>query len=176
METDNNEENHAATPASSPTIANLTLVGSAGIAEDNFGLLLRRGSQPEIYGLAATGFSLGCLAIRDQTTFDAFANSDAMITASALACTNPYEDSAEETESGTEEGVFEGDPSNKLLADLGLSDPTSATAPDLRPAGGSALLGAGATPSDGFFTATTYIGAFDQSEDWTAGWTTYAAN
>ncbi len=171
METDNNEEDNTASPESSPTISNLTLVGDAAIAEDNFGLVLRRGSQPEIYNLAATGFSLGCLAVRDQATYDAFSAGDLSITHSALACSAPYEDSEEETETGTEEDVFESDSSNLLLSDLGLSSDT-----DLRPGSGSELLGAGSAPSDAWFDSADYIGAFSASEDWTAGWTTWAAN
>lgn len=171
METDNNEEDNTASPVSSPTISNLTLVGQSGIAEDNFGLVLRRGSQPEIYSLAAADFSLGCLAIRDQATYDAFDAGDLTITHSALACAAPYEEDAEESETGTEEGVFESDASNLLLGSLGLSSAT-----DLRPGSGSELLGAGATPSDGWFDSVDYIGAFDAQTDWTAGWTSTAAN
>jgi hypothetical protein len=31
-------------------------------------------------------------------------------------------------------------------------------------------------PTGSFFTAATYIGAFDGTTDWTAGWTEYPAN
>ena len=43
-----------------------------------------------------------------------------------------------------------------------------------QPEAGSALLGAGADPStvDSFFDSVDYIGAMDQSTDWTAGWVT----
>lgn len=175
LETDNNEEDHTATPASSPTVSNLTIIGSPDIAEDNFGFLMRRGSQPEVYSVAIAGFSSACLALRDQATYDAFAAGDAMITSSALACEPPYEDSDQETETGTEEGVYEADASNQLLSDLGLTS-VNPSSPDLRPASGSALLGAGTTPSNSFFTAVDYVGAFDASTDWTDGWTSFDAN
>ncbi len=175
METDNNEDDNTASPVSSPWVSNLTLIGNEGIDDDNFGLVTRRGSSPKVYALAAAGFSAGCLAIRDQATFDFYATGAALITSSALACANPYEEDPEEDETGTEEGVFEADASNQLLSDLGLTDAAGAT-PDLRPSGSSALLGAGTTPSDSFFTSVDYVGAFDASTDWTDGWTSYDAN
>lgn len=174
FETDNNEESHTASPVSSPTISNVTVVGSDAIAEDNFGMVLRRGSSPTIRNVAIANFSLGCLAIRDQATFDAFASGAASISHSAVACATPFETSAEETETGTEEGVFEADLSNQVLADLALTDPFDLAAPDFRPASGSPLLGAGEAPSDSFFDQADFVGAFDASTDWTAGWTTHA--
>ncbi len=38
-------------------------------------------------------------------------------------------------------------------------------------AGSPALLGAATPPNDGFFTATTYLGAFTTSGNWAYGWT-----
>lgn len=169
-ETDNNEEVHTAAPVSSPTVSNVTIVGSTSIAEDNFGIVLRRGSSPNLHNIAVTDFSLGCLAIRDQATYDAFAAGTASIQHSALACAAPYEVSEEESETGTEEGVFEGGTGNLVVADLMLGDVANG---DLAPANGSPLLGAGQAPSDSWFDDADYIGAFDGT-DWTVGWTTDA--
>lgn len=176
METDNNEEDHLAQPTSAPIVSNLTLVGSAAIAEDNFGWVIRRGNSPQAHNVAITGFSLGCLAIRDQATFDAFAAGTSSISHSALACTHPYEEDPEESETGTEDAVFEGDTSNHLLDDLGLSDPSNTSAPDFQPKSSSALLGAGQAPSDSFFDTANYIGAFDGTNNWMSGWTDFPAN
>ncbi|MFZ5478714.1 MAG: hypothetical protein ACOZNI_18225 [Myxococcota bacterium] len=173
LETDNNEESHTAAPVSSPTIANLTILGSRAIAEDNFGFVLRRGSQPDVYNMAIDAFSVGCLAIRDQATFDAFAAGDASLEGVALACDAPFEVSEEETEVGTEEEVFEASGTNALVDDLMLTNPDAG---DYRPAAGSPLLGAGQSKSDAFFEATDFIGAFDAGTDWTSGWTTRAVN
>jgi len=42
------------------------------------------------------------------------------------------------------------------------------------PTASSPLLGAGVDPStvDSFFDSVDYIGAMDESNDWTAGWVT----
>jgi hypothetical protein len=176
LETDNNEEYHTASPISSPIISNLTVIGSPAIAEDNFGVLLRRGSSPAMSNVAVAGFSSGCLAIRDQATFDAFGAGQSSLERTVLACENPFEESDDETETGTEDDVFAAGEGNVTTADLGLVDPFSLDAPDFRPASGSPLLGAGQAPSDPFFEAVDYIGAFDEGTDWTAGWTTRSVN
>lgn len=176
METDNNEENHLAAPVSAPTISNLTVVGAAGIAEDNFGWLIRRGTTPKAYSVAITGFSVGCLAIRDQATYDAFASGAAGIWSSALACGAAYEEDPEESETMQEEDVFAAEPSNFVSSDLMLTNAFDSAAPNFQPAAGSPLLGAGTTPPDGWFDQANYVGAFDGSTDWTAGWTSFATN
>jgi hypothetical protein len=173
FETDTNESVHTAEPLSAPTVSNVTLIGAPGLDEDNFGILARHGSSPTFWNIAVTGFSSGCLAIRDQATFDAFAAGDAAISHTVLACDPAFEESADETEVGTEEDVFGADASNTVVADLQLAD---VDAGDFRPAAQSPLLGAGEAPSGSFFDATDFVGAFGADDDWTAGWTTHAAN
>jgi hypothetical protein len=53
-------------------------------------------------------------------------------------------------------------------------DALSLAANGYQPEAGSTLLGAGADPSavDTFFDSVDYIGAMDESIDWTAGWVT----
>lgn len=170
FETDNNESDHTATPVSMPTVANVTLLGDPGIAEDNFGMVLRRGSAPTLYNVAVTDFSTGCLAIRDQAGFDFFAAGDASINTTFLACDQPFEEDAEETEIGTEDEVFASGTGNQTVTDLGLSDPANG---DLRPSASSPLLGAGMTPPDSFFDAVDYVGAFDATTNWADGWTSW---
>lgn len=174
-ECDNNESDHLAAPVSNPTLSNVTFIGSPGIAEDNYAMLFRRGASPKMYNVAADGFSSGCLAIRDQETFDAFTAGVATLQRVVMACDNPFEDSVDETETGTEDDVFAAGAGNALVADLGLTNPFDQGAPSFVPAAGSPLLDAGQSPSDAWFDATTYVGAIG-TDDWTAGWTTFAAN
>ncbi|MEQ1564993.1 MAG: hypothetical protein ABMA64_05095 [Myxococcota bacterium] len=171
-ECDNNEEDNLASPVSNPTMSNITFAGSTAIAEDNYGMLFRRGASPRAYNFAATGFSSACLAIRDQATFDAFANGDAVLERTVIACAQDFEESEEETEVGTEEEVFAAGAGNSSVTDLQLTDPG---AWNFVPAAGSPLLGAGQAPADPWFDAADYVGGFGAS-DWTAGWTSSAAN
>lgn len=174
-ECDNNEADHLAAPVSSPTVSNVTFVGSEGIAEDNYGMLFRRGASPKASNLAATGFSTACLAIRDQATFDAFAAGTASLDHVVIDCPTPFEASADETETGTEDDVFANGAGNAIVADLMLTDPGAATAPNFLPAAASPLLGAGQTPDDPWFDDVDYVGGFG-AVDWTAGWTRFSAN
>ena len=93
-----------------------------------------------------------------------------------MACPVPYEDSAAETETGTEEGVFEAGSGNQIVADLKLKDALNVNAPDFRLDTGSPLATGGQVPADSFFESVSYVGAFDASTDWTAGWTHHDAN
>jgi trimeric autotransporter adhesin len=160
-ETDTNEANHLATPASTPTISNVTLIGSEAIAEDNFGVVFRRGSSPKVSNLAVTGFSAGCLAIRDEATIAAFVGGEASLDHTVLACDAPFEDT-------DEAAIFEDGDDNAIVSDLMLDG--------YQPRNDSPLLDEGRAPNDPFFDEADYIGAFDGTTDWTAGWTTNAQN
>jgi len=74
------------------------------------------------------------------------------------------------------EGIFLGGTGNSLVADLKIKDPTNFASPDFTLESGSPLASGGAAPSDNFFDAVTYIGGFDASNDWTAGWTHHDAD
>jgi hypothetical protein len=171
FELDNNEDDYAATPLTGGVVSHVTLVGSPSIDEDNFGILARKGTAGQFWNFAVTGFSAGCLAIRDEETYGHFTSGAAAIAHSAFACATAFEaeDTGEEDVGGTEDAVFADGAGNFEADDLGLS----AT---YQPDPGSPLLGAGASPSDSFFDDADHIGAFDGSTDWTAGWTDTAAN
>ena len=62
-------------------------------------------------------------------------------------------------------------------AKVKLTQPYNLLAPNFRPKGTSPALGAAdfghAGLSDPFFTPVTYVGAFDKTTDWTAGWANF---
>jgi hypothetical protein len=144
-------------------MSNVTFVGSEQVAEENFAMVFRTGASPTLANIAATGFSAGCLALRDQATLDHFAASEASIGHTVLACGAPFEDGAEE------QGVFDAGSGNAVVADLMLTS-VSLASPDWRPQAQSPLLGGGQAPSDPWFEAASFVGAFDASDDWTEGW------
>ena len=172
MEADNNPDVHTAEPGTTPTFANLTLIGDPTVEESNFGLLWRRGFSPMAYSVAADGFSSACLSVRDAATYDYFASGDAGVWGSAVACDVPFE-TGDDSDASTEEAVW-GD--NAVVSDLKLKDAWNTTKPDFRLDSGSPLATGGATPSDSFFEQVDYIGAFDGTTDWTAGWTRHDAD
>ncbi|MDP2313471.1 MAG: hypothetical protein Q8P41_11240 [Pseudomonadota bacterium] len=171
FELDNNEDDYAATPLTGAVVSNVTLVGSMAIAEDNLALLARKGTSGQFWNIAATGFTAGCLGIRDDETYANFVTGDGAVAHSAFACTPNFEQEAEgeEDAGGTEEAVFAAGTGNIEVADLEIDG-------SFQPEAGSPLLGAGAAPSDNFFDAVDYIGAFDGTTDWIAGWTDFSEN
>lgn len=175
IEADNNAENNASTPRSSPTLANVTLVGSADSDFSDVGMLLREGTGAELASFVVTGFGEACLDIDHDETFANAVDGDGaltgglLLTSSLLDCATPYV-------------VDDGEPlaldafvalnEDVELADPGLEAPFSEDAPDFRPASGSAAASGGVTPDDAFFEPVGFRGGVDPAADWTAGWTT----
>lgn len=171
IEADNNEAAHDSSPRSGPTVSNLTLVGSEAIAEDNFGILLRRGTDATITNAVITGFSLGCLAIRDDATYAAAPTFDHTL----LDCAASFE--TDDVDDASQEDVVFAAGAGNAEADPQLASTAISDDPDFRPSASGPAATGGMAPSDPFFSPSTYLGAFDPNgDDWTDGWTNFARN
>jgi hypothetical protein len=175
IEADGNEADHTATPISNPMLSNLTFVGQPAVPEDNFGIVLRRGTGATIANTVVTGFPAGCLAIRDDATYGNLDSGDLALEHVLLGCDEPFEgDDADDILQ--EEDVFQAGAGNALV-DPGLTDTALSADPDFRPTDGSPAASGGAAPSDSFFDSVSYLGAFDPAgSDWTDGWTQFSEN
>ena len=92
IEADNDGDAPDATPISRPVLANMTLVGSSGAADDTtIGVLLRRGTGAEIWNSIITGFDK-CLDLDDDATFTRFENGDIAINNVVLSCDINFEE------------------------------------------------------------------------------------
>jgi hypothetical protein len=172
IEADNGPDDYSAEPITKPTISNVTLIGDASVKGSNFGALLRHGTHGVLTNIAAQSFPGACLSIRDDEVFAAFGpGGDSSIDHTVLAC-----DTAFEKDSGAIEKIFEAGTGNSIVADLGIKDPTNFASPDFTLEGGSPLASGGQAPSDSFFDDATYIGGFNTTDDWTAGWTHHDAD
>jgi hypothetical protein len=169
IEADNDEFEFDATPRSSPTIANVTLVGQAG---STTAMNFRRGTAVRLYNSVVTGYAT-CVDIDDDATWDSgYAaggselNGSLLVAGTWLNCASTGSSSAWESQTvasflALNEGVVLDDP---LLE--GASDPDS---PDFQT--GSSALASGALPlADAFFDDTSHVGAVGP-DDWTTGWT-----
>ena len=154
-ECDNHESDFLAVPVSNPTVSNVTFLGSDAIAADNYAMLFRRGAAPKYSNIAADGFSVACLAIRDTPTYDNFTSGLASLDHTILACPTPFEND--------EAAIFDAGTGNDTVGNLQLNGWV--------PAAGSPLLGAGQEPSDPWFDTANFVGGIG-ADDWTAGWTT----
>lgn len=171
VEADNNEENPAQTPISSPQVWNMTLCGQdQDVPKEQFGLLLRRGFQGDFGNVAVTGFE-AAIDLRDAPETAptlvgsrAFGNLEANVA-------YPEDGSNEEEQADDDAGLDE----VAWFVDAGNSEDAFdiagcfAATPDGRPA--AAAPAGEAPPSDGFFDAATYVGAFSGPDD---GWMTGA--
>ncbi|MDT8405860.1 MAG: hypothetical protein RQ715_01275 [Methylococcales bacterium] len=159
-----------ALPRSTPTISNMTVLGSPS-ARDRSGVLLRVGTGGRIWNSVFTDFPF-CITIDDASTFQ---NAGAIGNLSGLlTMNNSFVDCPT--------NFREGDDPTFTVADWFFSQQGNQSAnPQLNgflPAASSPLLNVGITraqetsiPPVQFFEAVDYAGAFrDENDDWTAEW------
>ncbi|MGH7445457.1 MAG: hypothetical protein ACREKM_11295, partial [Longimicrobiales bacterium] len=171
-EIDNNENDYDATPRTSPTVYNVTLVGGgdAGSAtESPAGVLYRRGAAGDIANMIISGFKIGLDIDNDETVAQCAAGALTMQGVIIHSNGEPIatDDALQQTCEAT------------AGFDLRYVDPQLAAAfdrtnPDFRPAAGSdATQNAIAVPAgDTWFTAVDFIGAVGTgAEEWYEGWT-----
>jgi hypothetical protein len=180
IEADNNAENNASLPRSSPTISNITLLGAPGSSFADTGILLREGTGAFIANAIVAGFGEGCLDVDHAETFangtdgQGGLSGNLVIEHSIFDCTPLVVDDEDDVFAMTDfiqtmnEGNTVGDPT--------LTAPFEAGEADYRPAGGSPALQGARIPSDAFFEIVTFKGGVDPNNDWTAGWTIRARN
>lgn len=184
IEADNSAEDNDASPRSKPTLYNFTLIGDRQGAESDIGMLLREGTGAVIQNAIVMNFGDCGIDIDHEATFVNAWNGSAL-NGELVVDHSIFYDNAEVWQSGeadeatfpftTEQFVGTLNGSNRF-ADPQLVDPLNKTAPNFLPAPGSIALGGAATPPvDGFFESVAFVGAMG-SVDWTAGWTTSAAN
>lgn len=193
IEADNNGTDNSRLPRSHPVISNMTIIGAPTAGQtSNMALLLRQGTAANIVNSVFVDMNTAGLDIDQSSTFNV-AFTDATYTALTgdLTVSNSWffanaldfrDDGADPT-TDSNFNALQADP-NTTGADPQLEDVTSPSAPDYRPRAGSPLLvgpwvapdpGPNGPSVAGFFTTVTYLGAMDRT-DWTAGWTTHAAN
>ncbi|MET0285531.1 MAG: hypothetical protein ABW352_13710 [Polyangiales bacterium] len=171
IEADNLQTMPAATPISSPTLSNITLIGGAGVTNGR-GANLRRGTGARLHSSVVTGFNTGGLVVTEPETIAQIGTTLAIKNSVFSNTTNYILPSMATVNAAQQLGEFAG-AANQAVA-VGtqlLTDPTSKT-PNFKPQAGSALLTGGVTPAgDAFFANETFIGAVG-ADDWTAGWVT----
>ena len=69
IEADNNGNDNSASPISSPTLSNVTLVGIPDSSKSDLGLLLREGTGGKLYNMIVWGFNDTCLSLDQDATF-----------------------------------------------------------------------------------------------------------
>ncbi|KFZ30460.1 hypothetical protein IDSA_10385 [Pseudidiomarina salinarum] len=171
IEGDNNSGNFTAEPFTSPQIANMTIVGSnfSTTDRDSEGVLLRRGTQAELYNFVVTGPELmgECLELDDQATVDHIATDNLVIESSVIACAENFADQ-------TTEDWFTAGTNNLALTDTAtVLDGGLYTASPMLDASGaqvSPTAKADLSTVNPFFDDVDFVGAVSADDDWTQGW------
>ncbi|MCS6912579.1 MAG: hypothetical protein RMK29_19875 [Myxococcales bacterium] len=195
IEADNNKDNNDLMPLSSPTLYNVTLVGTGrgqqAMKQPRFGLTLRRGTAGRLHNLIVTGFQDAGMVMTEDSTARRTVDGQLDITHSLFYGNGttderniydpqqarlPRDPQAPTKPFDLRAWVLAKERMNRE-ADPMLRNPLDVRAPDFRPQTGSpALQGARQPPADGFFTPVDYIGAVGPQQDWTRGWTAYPVN
>jgi hypothetical protein len=163
FEADNSEFDASATPLTNPNVANVTVIGASGAN----GVRLRAGTAGSLWNFAIVGTDgyENCLRVNG-------AESEANATAGTLSMANSVVACSDAADFGNDftSGWFLADTTNSVTT----PDALGLASNGYQPAAGSVLLGVGADPStvDSFFDSVDYIGAMDDSNNWTTGWVT----
>jgi len=168
IEADNSEFDASATPLTKPAIANVTIVGALGAN----GARLRAGTAGNLTNVLVTGPTgySNCLRVNGDESAANAVSGDLTITGSVVACADSANNFGSQAISdGNVQSWFEGQSGNMTLTPnaLGLA------ANGFMPQTGSILLTSGTNPRDirATFDNAEYVGAFDGSNNWMAGWT-----
>lgn len=151
IEADNRETNFDLTPTSSPTLANLTLIGNNDNNAQKRAVRLRAGTHVKIYNALVTGKPNSVTTATAQTE-QSFLDGASVIEYLSADKSFTYENGA-----ALALDTKEGNAVNQTISLTGGYIGTVDGGKDMS--------------SDSFFTQTAYKGAVPANNDWTAGWT-----
>ncbi|MEW6130176.1 MAG: hypothetical protein AB1757_24280 [Acidobacteriota bacterium] len=177
IEADNNENGFDFLPRAAPKFANITLVGSPATGPGSrHGMVIRRGTAGDLRNFIVTGFKNVGLEVRDAATFTQL-NNGALSFNGFIFNFNGNALATPANFAGQTADMLNAMAQDHKIVQLDpqLRDPFNLTAPDFRPLPTSPALNAANVAAgfanDPFFTTANYVGAFDATTDWTAGWT-----
>ncbi|MFI3316015.1 MAG: hypothetical protein SNF93_00360 [Rikenellaceae bacterium] len=155
LECDNNGDDNVASPASHPVIANATLVGNTYNGAKNDGVMLKAGTEIELYNSIVVGKTYS-VYIKTANTSNKLDDGTSILEGNFTdtGLTNSYSADAYNNASFLADGNTDSFLASSLTGNyVGTQTATAST------------------PSDSFFTQVSYAGAVEASNDWTAGWT-----
>ena len=170
FENDNSSKNNEATPRSSPTIYNVTLVGDPtdGKKSDN-GMLIREGASGVYANFIVTGFKKVGLDINNASTHKQANDGNLVVKNSIFFANGKVNFGDEKDDDGFDEAAWAKGFDN-YETDPKLVDAFNKDNPDFT--SGATGVTPASPPSDGFFDPVNFIGGVSPSNNWTHGWTT----
>ncbi|MFR9503851.1 MAG: hypothetical protein SNH73_05325 [Rikenellaceae bacterium] len=152
LECDNQGSNNEATPASHPVIANATLVGNTYSGSKTDGVMLKAGTEIELYNSIIVGKDYS-VYIKTANTSNKLDDGTSLLSGNYTdtGLTNSYDANAYNNAS--------------FLAAGNTSDYVSTLTNNY-----FGTIAASAPSLDSFFESVSYAGAISTDNDWTAGW------
>lgn len=151
IEADNFADNFRNTPISSPTLANLTLIGNNDTKDQKRGIRLRAGTQIKMYNVLVTG-------------------KPSSLTTATAETEQSFLDAKSIVEYLYADKVFKYENNGALALELKTGNAINQTITFTNGYVGT-IAGGKDLSSDSFFTKAEYKGAVPANNDWTAGWT-----
>ncbi|MBK9647604.1 MAG: hypothetical protein IPO67_20995 [Deltaproteobacteria bacterium] len=176
IEADNSNDANDATPRSAPVLSNVTLVGVPTSDKSDLGALLREGTAAQLWSTLIVGFNQACVGLSQEATFEQAASGALVMATSIVDCATSFSTDVEGKTADDVAAWYNGASLGNQETASNLTKPYDLSAPNFRPSAGSAALSGAQQPTDSFFESVSYIGAFDATTDWTAGWITTAAD
>jgi len=153
IEADNNGKDATLTPVSSPTLANLTLIGNNSSANKR-GIRLRAGTYAKIYNTLVKG-KANCLTTETVETENSLVNGTSVLEYIHL------ENTISSKEGIYSESLFTENGKNKINQTINISNKYV----------GSVSGGKDMVSVNSFFENASFIGAVNANDNWTTGWT-----
>ena len=151
IEADNFADNFKNTPISSPTLANLTLIGNNDTKDQKRGIRLRAGTQIKMYNVLVTG-------------------KPSSLTTATAETEQSFLDGKSIVEYLYADKVFKYENNGALALDSKTGNAINQTITFTNGYIGT-ITGGKNLSSDSFFTKAEYKGAVPSDNDWTSGWT-----
>ncbi len=167
MECDTRSSDEDKTPASNPTIANVTLIGDTFDSTKNDGIMLKAGTKIQLYNAIVTG-KTDAIEVRTKATDDSLTGSGSIINyvsiyGGSINTGNTTDEYGNVTYTPTySESTFKGQTGNAVLADAPSF--SSKFVGTLESDYDSSTLG---TVNDYAFASAQYRGAVQSGSDWT---------
>lgn len=166
LEGDNNSSDNSASPYTSPTISNMTLIGVEDGDGLNQGLKLREGMKGDFYNVIVTGFPKRGCQVEHNVTITNMNNQTLNFKNSIIDNVSPFKFTASTANDTTVTNMFNQPAyNNQTATDGSLVSFLSGYV-------GTSSTGAFDPSTLGtWFSAGNFIGAVQSSNNWTTGWT-----
>ncbi|KAA1244215.1 hypothetical protein [Aquimarina sp. RZ0] len=181
IEADNFSDNPGATPFSNPTLSNITLIGAEDGDGENKGIEFRAGTKVSIYNTIIKAFPGKGIEVDDDQTLMNLNNNEIIVRNSIIDNVNSFDLDHEDiaTVDLADFSLFNNftlDGSGSPFNNIGTTIPSEFGINGFTGTYGYTVAEDGVDNFDPstlgtFFTAANYVGALQEGDTWTAGWT-----